>query len=138
MTVAEDNVCNRKNRELQRNTGCTPHALPLCPYPYQYPFSIFFPLYLPYLPHIPSLIHLTGKKTGNAEEKQGYNGNMGTGAMMQETGCTILQKPLRKPPVPAHPPIRETCAFSQYGSILRTKKRAVAAITALSSQISTF
>lgn len=78
------------------------------------------------------------EKTGDAEEKQGYNGNMGTGAMMQETGCTILQKPLRKPPVPAHPPIRETCAFSQYGSILRTKKRAVAAITALSSQISTF
>ena len=68
-------------------------------------------LYLPYLPHIPSLIHLTGKKTGDAEEKQGYNGNTGTGAMMQETGCTILQKPLRKPPVPAHPPIRETCAF---------------------------
>lgn len=31
-------------------------------------------------------------------------------------------KPLRKPPVPAHPPIKETCAFSQYGSILRTKK----------------
>lgn len=62
------------------------------------------------------------RKTGNVEEKQGYNGNTGTGTMMQETSCTILQKPLRKPPVPAHPPIKETCAFSQYGSILRTKK----------------
>lgn len=85
------------------------------------PILHILPLYLPYLPHIPSLIHLT-RKTGNVEEKQGYNGNTGTGTMMQETSCTILQKPLRKPPVPAHPPIKETCAFSQYGSILRTKK----------------
>lgn len=85
------------------------------------PILHILPLYLPYLPHIPSLIHLT-RKTGNVEEKQGYNGNTGTGTMMQETSCTILQKPLRKPPVPAHPPIKETCAFSKYGSILRTKK----------------
>lgn len=86
------------------------------------PILHILPLYLPYLPHIPSLIHLT-RKTGDVEEKQGYNGNTGTEAMMQETSCTILQKPLREPPVPAHPPIKETCAFSQYGSILRTKKK---------------
>lgn len=90
---------------IRTNTH-SPYSSPVPPVSAPYPFSN-----PPY------------KETGDVEEKQGYNGNTGTEAMMQETSCTILQKPLREPPVPAHPPIKETCAFSQYGSILRTKKK---------------
>lgn len=117
--------------------GMTEEYRMYSPCPPSVPVSVPIPI-LHILPPVPPVSASYSFSNPSDREKQGYNGNMGTGAMMQETGCTILQKPLKKPPVPAHPPIRETCAFSQYGSILRTKKRAVAAITALSSQISTF